>query len=223
MGKKARGPRHTSDANLIGRDRTAQVTSASSQSPARQRRQSPFPIRAGRCCGRRRSRAASPDDFLLPVPAAQPRHNAGLVGREGEQLSRALDLDAEAIDLFLEQSFGLALRNHQRVGKRTGDAFKGEASQFNPVAAQARTRRTQPRGDKRFDGARAGEQLERARPDHQRFRFVRPRRAAIDDPAAQVMARELSRQGQTDRSGTDDERIDRLLILHSARLYPETS
>jgi hypothetical protein len=38
-----------------------------------------------------------------------------------------------------------------------------------------------------------------------------------------VMARELSRQGQTDRSGTDDERIDRLLILHSARLYPETS
>jgi hypothetical protein len=122
---------------------------------------------------------------------------------------------------LLQDALGLALRDHQRVGKAAVDRIEADPGDdllagrdLGAVCGEAG--RQEP-----VDIARVVEQLERATPQHQCLGLVGPRRRLVDDAHRHAMPHQLVGKRQPDRTGAGDQ--DRRTVGHlmfSPESYP---
>ena len=110
----------------------------------------------------------------LALAARLAQHRLNLVALIGEALQPhgALDLHASLRELLLEDTLGVALGDHQRVGVDALDIVEADARDHVLAVGHLRAVRLHAGRQERLDVAGMVEQLQGATPQHQGFRLV---------------------------------------------------
>ena len=111
--------------------------------------------------------------FLAAASRRAARGDAVGAGGEVDQLDAALDRHAELLQMGASSSRSVSLCGIISAnGYGCRQAVEGELGEPLVAAVQPGAHDAHAGGQERLDGAGAGEQLERARPQHQRLRLV---------------------------------------------------
>ena len=145
------------------------------------------------------------DGFLMPVRTTQDRHHTVVLRSEPNQLDLPLNPHAEGGQVLLQQPFGLALRQHQRIGMRRLDRIQPDMSDLAAARDNVSAGHFDPGPDEGGAAAHAVDQLQRAAPQHEVLRFVCVSARLVDDANRHAVASQFRGHRQSDRAGTDNE------------------